>query len=120
MATKVNPKQVQELDCPFPHCGKVFKKPYTLKVHLNMIKSQNGNEIHLIADPLWDTVDLEVHQRPGNLTDEEKKVQSSRGTLSLMLRLGNERVKRSFALNIEMSYLRVVAIATNNFLWHRK
>ena len=49
-----------------------------------MIKSQNGNEIHLISDPLWDTVDLEVHQRPGNLTDEEKKVQSSRGTLSLM------------------------------------
>jgi hypothetical protein len=60
--------------CPFPSCGLVINKSYNMKVHLNLIKSQNGNETHPIDSPIWEECDLKINQRPGNLTEKEVKV----------------------------------------------
>jgi hypothetical protein len=76
MKKKPKEKNRQEsIKCPFrPACAKESLKPYDMKIHLIKIHHNGGNELHPPDDPRWNDLDLRIHDRPGNLTEEEKKV----------------------------------------------
>jgi len=66
-----------------------------MKIHLNVIKSQNGNETHPIDSPIWEQCDLKINQRPGNLIEEEVRI-SSVPSNCLTRRQGTKSISRTF------------------------
>jgi hypothetical protein len=69
-AAHPSPKSFQ---CPFA-CGASYSRGYELKKHLITVRSQNGDENHLINDRLWAAQDLTITLRPKNLTEQDRKV----------------------------------------------
>jgi hypothetical protein len=59
--------------CPFA-CGSSYVREHDLKMHLITVRSQNGDENHLISDRIWAAQDLSITLRPKNLTAEDRKV----------------------------------------------
>jgi hypothetical protein len=70
---KPNGKAARPFVCPFA-CGSSYVREHDLKLHLITVKSQNGDEKHLISDRIWAAQDLSIKLRPKNLTSEDKKV----------------------------------------------
>jgi|SRR5271155_513398 len=68
-AKAAHPKSFQ---CPFA-CGSAYSRGYELKKHLITVRSQNGDENHLINDRLWAAQDLSITLRPKNLTEQDRK-----------------------------------------------
>jgi hypothetical protein len=71
--------------CPFPECASGFERAWSLKTHLISIRGQGGNEKHALEEQdIWDRASalglLAIAQRPGNLTEYEKKVRKNRSS----------------------------------------
>lgn len=72
-----NQKNRDQHICPFNNCQIIYSRAFSLRNHLSKILGQGGNELHPITDPLWKELKedgrMTIDQRPGNLTDAERK-----------------------------------------------